>query len=64
MTRIVCYYVDNVYKCAATFDAVEWMTQDVTKTDVLKSKENNNKDDEHFHQYSFEDGFSIQAQQD
>lgn len=36
MTRIVCYYVVNMYKCAATFDAVVCLTQDVTKADVLK----------------------------
>lgn len=36
MTRIVCYYVVNMYKCAATFDAVVCLIQDVTKTDVLK----------------------------
>lgn len=36
MTRIVCYYVVNMYKCAATFDAVDCLTQDVMKTDVLK----------------------------
>lgn len=36
MTRIVCYYVVNMYKCAATFDAVDFLTQDVTKADVLK----------------------------
>lgn len=36
MTRVVCYYVDYMYKCAATFDAVDFLTQDVMKTDVLK----------------------------